>query len=890
MSVLRVLKYGCDKYMECEETIDVDKLNYIISNKHKFNDVFRLNTHSKLYDKILYDPFTIAKRYLEKSRKGKVIVTYTQKDGVGRCYASRALSLQSLNRKIRHTISKGYIDIDIKNAGPTILKYICDEYKIACPILTKYYNDREKFFKDNRLTKDMCKKIFIGLMFGGKDYKLNTSSKDLKEFMNNEIDNIHNLIITKHERDFKIFKKKKLEDDKKTKDGDSSDDDEDTKKENIKGKFVSKLVFDIENKILQCMYEYFDKPKCAVLCFDGLMIKKDYYEQNEYTLKDCQKYIFDNLKIGIELAEKPFDNAIKLNKKKITKYEEMSVDVYSDFRKFCGEGKEVELELVMEWVRNAIIYIERGGDGMLLTKEIDINPETKEEKAYYKPMAINDVLKNLYVNCNIINPKYNYKLHMKYKNNPKKYKDVPEFKITKYLFTTLGKGTDSDCAYLNDCIKKRTMEDDKKTSSLISYNKVDFYPYLKRKGAPKLHNCFNLFTGFPMEDVKMKKNINFEQSRLYKHIRDELMDGNVKEFHHFLDYLADIIQDPAHIKPNAHLFYTLQGMGKGLLAEFLKKILGASNVVTYVHTARYFEKFNVLNVNKLLKIFEEVSEKSGKNNDAFSKHDILKGEITSREEMIEPKGKDPYIVLHCARYLFFTNNESTLYIENGDRRFTMHRSNNRYADDEKYFDPLWKELEEPDFCKSAFEYFANRGYKKTNVMRAFNSDYKKEQTMVNLPAGIRYLKHVAETNFKGIKREGNMIRPLILGTAFIDWCDVIYNKRHNQNIQGFGTQLRKIDIKTISYRFTKPDGKKGNPEKCYCLDYEILLEKFRKCLKDPKFKFDDAENNIEDNTKTYDCLIYDSDDELEIDTYYKKLKHIKKNNSESDSESDSENN
>lgn len=120
---------------------------------------------------------------------------------------------------------------------------------------------------------------------------------------------------------------------------------------------------------------------------------------------------------------------------------------------------------------------------------------------------------------------------------------------------------------------------------------------------------FNIFSGFPLEKIKLTKDIDFTKSLLYKHIRDEFCCENDGKFNHFLDHIADIIQCPAEIRGPSHLFYTKQGMLKGGMAKWMSKLLGSDHVISFGNTDDYFSNFNADQSNKLLKIFEEVSDK-----------------------------------------------------------------------------------------------------------------------------------------------------------------------------------------------------------------------------------------------------------------------------------------
>ena len=77
-------------------------------------------------------------KYYEKCKNGKVPVTYKKVKGnpFGRADPEHSLSLFTIRREVRHTISKTfYIDIDIKNCHPEILYQICKANDIPCDLL-----------------------------------------------------------------------------------------------------------------------------------------------------------------------------------------------------------------------------------------------------------------------------------------------------------------------------------------------------------------------------------------------------------------------------------------------------------------------------------------------------------------------------------------------------------------------------------------------------------------------------------------------------------------------------------------------------------------------------------------------------------------------------------
>jgi hypothetical protein len=318
---------------------------------------------------------------------------------------------------------------------------------------------------------------------------------------------------------------------------------------------------------------------------------------------------------------------------------------------------------------------------------------------------------------------------------------------------------------------------------------------------------------------------SFENSHLYKHLRDELMNGDEDEFNNFLDFVADIIQAPHKIRGVSHLFYTAQGMGKGLMAKWLSKLVGADYVITYNNVSTYFKDFNSDATCKLIKILEEVAERG----DAFHKHDILKADQTKLTERVEPKGLDPYHIKHYARYIYFTNNEHALYIENTDRRHTLHKANNRYADNQAYFAPIVAEIDDYDFCKSSFEFFASRVYDEQKQLKAYITKYKLEQKQNNLPTGLKYLKDLAENDFEGLRQDGDKFRCKDVAEHFRQWCTDHGTK---YNLASFKTQIKKLDIDGQRLQF------EGDRVKCYTLHKGQLRDKFAEYLRDPTFYFE----------------------------------------------------
>lgn len=787
-----------DQFVHLTETFDQHKLNHILENQYLFKKHMRPNCFENNYN-----PFTILNKYLMKSRNGVVKTEYKQNNGFGRFYAVKSISMQSMPREIRHTLAKDlYADIDVVNAHPVILMHLCKNKDMSPKILNKYIKNREKMLERLKVDRETGKTLILSMINGGKSAyeSLVYKPKFLIEFKK-EIEIIHKMFsmddaFEKHkdERECQGYTK------------------------NHRASYLNTLLCDFENRILQCMYEFLGNPEDAVMCFDGIMIRKDGLEAHD--LKACEKHINDTLGIKLELKEKPMTDGFDINDGllEIPKYEEPQTALYTDFESFVN--KEIYVDILDEWCNNSIVLINNGGNHFLLTKNKRVDSMTKETSIYYKQVSERTLMNNLRVNVKVINDKFDYKFLNENCDKKIKGRVRPEdrIKMKKYVYEFIGSNVPNrGDGYLENAIMTRTM---------VSRNNVEFYPYLKRKGEPKLYDCFNIFTGFPLENVPLTLNDKFENSLLYKHLGDEMMNGDVGEFNHFLDHIADMIQMPHLIRGPSHLFYTSPGMGKGMMAIFMGRLLGQDHVITFADVSTYFGNFNSEQANKILKIFEEVSEKG----DAFHKHDRLKGDQTKTHDRIEPKGIDAYNIRHCARYWYYTNHESALFIENNDRRHTMHRSNNRMANKTEYFNKLWGLVHDDGFCRMVFEYFAKKKYTEKSVLTAYETKYKREQKLTNLPNGIKFLIDLIENNFEGAVRQDDKITAKSLSLCFREWCTENGTK---YNLNALKSQIKRLGIE---------DGKNGRVQgtisKCYVINVDNMRKNFREFLKDEHFDFD----------------------------------------------------
>jgi len=214
----------------------------------------------------------------------------------GRLFSNGA-SLQNIWKMFRGILCNGlYIDIDMKNAHPTILLHLCKLNNINdVKYLYEYVNNRSYILglisSELNISLDDAKNLFIVSMNSNYNITKNGNKKIKNEFFINfdkEMKQIQKSIFLIHSKNFK-----------------------DLPEENKEGKLLNRLLCTHENILLQRAIEYNNNNNIitGVLMFDGNMIYN-----NNYSDEFLKKYIneLDNITndYGIKWAIKPFDISI----------------------------------------------------------------------------------------------------------------------------------------------------------------------------------------------------------------------------------------------------------------------------------------------------------------------------------------------------------------------------------------------------------------------------------------------------------------------------------------------------------------------------------------------------------------------------------------------------
>ena len=183
---------------------------------------------------------------------------------------------------------KNIKDIDMVNAHPAILNYLCKKNNVDCNILKNYIENRELILSSFGEDKKIIKELFISILNGkSKDiYSDNKQTNNYLKLFEQEIVRIQNYFYTNDKRYLDIDY-------------------------NYKGKNLSRIILDIENQILQIMINYFTSKNVNILTleYDGLKIYTNKYSKH-FSINELELDIYKNIGINIKLAFKNIEDNV----------------------------------------------------------------------------------------------------------------------------------------------------------------------------------------------------------------------------------------------------------------------------------------------------------------------------------------------------------------------------------------------------------------------------------------------------------------------------------------------------------------------------------------------------------------------------------------------------
>lgn len=203
-------------------------------------------------------------------------------------------------------------------------------------------------------------------------------------------------------------------------------------------------------------------------------------------------------------------------------------------------------------------------------------------------------------------------------------------------------------------------------------NGTGFYPDPKK--CPD--GVFNLFRGYQVKPVEGDCSIYLN------HLKQVMCAGDEASYTYLVGWLAHLFQRP-DIKPNvAIVLKSVEGTGKGTMAEPLLTILGPhGNKINGAYAIA--SRFNGTLASRLFIFADEV--------DLTDKHvaDRLKGIISETTVNLERKGLEIEPLPNYCRLIFASNHTRVLNAGIRERRYLVLEPSDEKAQDSAYFRNLW---------------------------------------------------------------------------------------------------------------------------------------------------------------------------------------------------------
>jgi len=191
---------------------------------------------------------------------------------------------------------------------------------------------------------------------------------------------------------------------------------------------------------------------------------------------------------------------------------------------------------------------------------------------------------------------------------------------------------------------------------------------------------FNTWNGFSVKPEKGKCNLFFS------HIKNVLCDNNDDLYEWILDWLADLVQDPANPKGCAVVMRGPEGSGKGLLANTIGELFGPHHrhLIDDTHLT---SNFNAHLLDAITVFADEITW--GGNKKTAGK---LKGMVTERNLVGERKGVDALLYRNMIHVFIASNSDWVIPAGAGSRRWFVLDVSGERCGDRKYFNAILNEL------------------------------------------------------------------------------------------------------------------------------------------------------------------------------------------------------
>ena len=480
-------------------------------------------------------------------------------------------------------------------------------------------------------------------------------------------------------------------------------------------KFLSLVLQDLEAYIVYTMIQQAQKDgyKVTSYMYDGFIIKADSLPPGY--LERLEKAVLDLWDYRVKLTIKPFDRSIDLTKLPVP-------SIYRDDGYDYNLINRVSYAELDKFIRSVFALIWCGGKSYWLAKCVD--EETR--------------------NITYRRIKFGSKEETSYKRIKFKDPDGKEFTLFDRMWAL---------------------------RPILSYPDDGFWPYLQF--TPTYY--FNTFNGFKhafWTGEPTPKGLEGLET-FKKYILDVWAAGNKDHAAYIFGWLAHIIQWPTERVETALLLKLNQGVGKNVMTEFLAKYVIGDKYCYYTDKIDdLFARFNSYLAHKLFTVVYVTPMSEMKKKEISLR---LKPVITRRVMRVEYRRVDPMQISDYNNYIFLTNRDDALIIEEHDRRFAIFECSNHLCDlGDDYFESLIAKLYNDEAGYAVFKWLAEYDLTEFYPEKLPKTKLRNKMKIISLPHSMRMIIEALRGDYEvnwNIDRNGKICMPtMCLYNYYRGWC------------------------------------------------------------------------------------------------------------------------
>ena len=334
----------------------------------------------------------------------------------------------------------------------------------------------------------------------------------------------------------------------------------------------------------------------------------------------------------------------------------------------------------------------------------------------------------------------------------------------------------------------------------------------------KKNEDFNITVDESKTDRKTMNNLEL----FWDHVKNVIAAGDEKSYNYIKQWIIRPLQKPDMKNKTALIIAgKQQGTGKSWVAEIISKLHGHFGEPNVGNMKTICGDFNAKLINKTLVVVNEVENVD---NSMWYNGDTLKSLITDDTVIIEKKGIDAMTYDNCANFIFVSNNERPINIDNNDRRYAVFEPNPMHdKDDFNYWtDEFYLLKDNHQFLSDLYNWCLKQDISNYNPRNIPMTAAKLELIAQNRSRHEEFIIEYIERFKNGFEKDDCF-------STYLEWC-----KQNNITNPGCAKTFRQNMNEYVVFK----DKKKGSGTITKALPQKRVLGKVKDVyiLTDQKYK------------------------------------------------------